>query len=1162
MRYATLCMALAVWAAVCTTATAQETVIVCQDEACSIARSIYPGVRLVEGTTALEEVIADARRESIDRIIVTRGTWEAATLNGLRGPLRIEAFVEDAPWDIVISGAGGGALEVINEHVVIEGVTLTGSGGALKVQGGALVDVNRVLFQNVGTGPVIDVQNGKLLLVNSVARGSGAPFLRAQAGTEVRAFFNTWRDNAGPIIEAAATATVSVTNSIFHNTTPATDIFGGAGTVTGTHNRFWPHPGDPLPTPDAGSAVAQPFFDSSSPNPSRLDFAAVIAGDDSPFIDKAVEVPVKGFADPDGAYLRTDFGRGARRVPWAVTTNRVSLYDIGADEVSLFGGEPQPCLLDMEWSHNPIGKLPARALTINLWFLNAPVLHSPGAPGYNAGAKAVLVPERPRAQGLFNGANPATLRYAIPLEVTFASSDFIRLTNPNPIETQLPGTNEFADGLAELWIMSGSGTRIEFCLWSDLTLRDLEAVIDTTPPRLVFPQAPSEWQDDTTGNDTLAVPGETYLPSAPTVTVPVPLVTSVPQTELVPAGGGSMSAPPNGSGPHLFFNPGAVITPGAAPTPLDFQVKATFEDRGPAGAETVMVSGFNPALPGTVTGPASRILRNDAAVADRLPQPPLWVFDAGYGSAIRADDVFTASFTARDEDGDWAGSYEVLDATWSSNDSAGTPSIPWERVGNAAGNMAGPFANAWHVAVRFSAEDVAGNRAEQDVLLDPLHLWWFITTGATLQPGNDQRFAPESLVFSWQLQRALEPEDAAKRDVPPLFAFRLYENVSAPQSRAGRYEPVAWSEGGSGPAGWSAWRAWTGASPNYFLDQGIVENYSGRWLMLVVLGIDEAGNLQPWPFAGDPDGLVLYDHDGGPSWVRFYIEPSETVVTLGLNATFWWDDVLQTHPNGQWNLDVGRHLQGETVFPNATVVPMEPDPLNRQLMALFDLDVTGGVDGDSDYVEWELEEAGVPRPAPVAGRIALSEDGGTVIGDLSRELYVRVPLIRMDPAVHHMPEWQMLDAADLDPADYEDFFALGDRTAYLLRLQQGLYPGTERVISTVGEANNILREAWRILYPRRVEDAPVLRPDILHFRQPQAPVLTEFGYLDRNGDGKLTTEDLVDAVQYVFRARVILDDGDVVSPWRNYYFTVVREAGRFLEPRGSADEQVYKIFER
>lgn len=1156
MRYATLRMALAVWAAVCMTATAQETVVVCQGDACAAARPLYPGARVVEGPTALEDVIAEARLVSIDRIIVTRGTWEAATLNGLRGPLRIEAFVEDKPWDVIIAGAGGGALEVINEHVVIEGVTLTGSGGALKVQGGALVDVNRVLFQNVGSGPVIDVQNGKLLLVNSVARGSGAPFLRAQAGTEVRAFFNTWRDNAGPIIEAAADATVSVTNSIFHNTTPETDIFGGAGMVTGTHNRFWPGPGDPLPTPDAGSDVAQAFFDASSPDPARLDFAAVIVVDDSPFIDKAVEAPVTGFADPGGAYLRSDFGGGARRVPWPITTNRVSLYDIGADEVSFFGGDLQPCLLDMEWSHNPIGKLPARALTINLWFVNAPVLHNPGTPGYNAGAKAVLVPERPRAQGLFNGADPATLRYAIPLEVTHASGDFISLTNPNPIETQLPGTNEFADGLAELWIMSGAGARMEFCLWSDLVLRDLEAVIDTTPPRLVFPQAAAEWRDNAGGNDTLMVPGSTYLPSARHVTVPLPtLPDGVQQKEkAIPAGGGSMSRPPNGVGPHLFFNTGAVVTPTAAPTPLHFGVTATFEDRGPEGAETVMVSGFNPALTGTVTGPASRILRNDGPVADRLPQPPLWLFDAGYGSAIRADDAFRATFTATDDDGDWAGSYEVLGATWESVDETGTPSIPWERVGNAAGNMAGPFANAWHVAVRFSAEDVAGNRTEQDVLLDPLHLWWFITTGATLQPGNDQRFAPESLVFSWQLQRALEPEDAAKRDVPPLFAFRLYENVSAPQSRAGRYEPVAWREGGSGPAGWSAWRAWTGASPNYFLDQGIVENYSGRWLMLVVLGIDEAGNVQPWPFAGDPNGLVLYDHDGGPSWVRFYIEPSETAVTLGLNATFWWDDVLEERAGRQWNEDVGRpNMQRESVFPNATVVPMEPDPLNRQLMALFNLDVTGGVDGIDDYLVWELEEAGVPRPAPVKGRIALSEDGGTVIGDLSRELHVRVPLIRMDPAVHYMPEWQMLDAADLDPADYEDFFALGDRTAYLLRLQQGLYPGTERVISTVDDANTILRATWDILYPRRVQDAPVL---------------TEFGYLDRNGDGKLTTEDLVDAVQYVFRARVILNDNAtgaevrVVSPWRNYYFTVVREAGRFLEPRGSADEQVYKIFER
>ena len=700
------------------------------------------------------------------------------------------------------------------------------------------------------------------------------------------------------------------------------------------------------------------------------------------------------------------------------------LPDIGADE--LMGGNPD---IDMRYWYyaevipDPVPAMDAGELQVQIRVYGVIV---PGS--------IYLVP-----QGVVfaNGALdiPANRARCIEIQLQSYGEGVYFGTNAAPITTLIedmdgsggPSQGDYlADGHAAIVIPLGGGE-----YWGDdpvdLTdggviveqaINGRHCLIDTIPPRpvLVLPTAPAQPSDIMTLNNApgpyaaqgVALPDPTHPYSA------VASATWRPWVEPSPSGGpfdGILPAlpfappvPPVRDGVQAFFNPGSLsnsypvedlsitIGPGIAAgqylafldtppwyfDPGDLQrhvIQGNVTDTDYyTGAQTREVAGF----PETVSGPV--------VVTDHTKPPTITVFsDSTYIPAIgemvytyevsSALPAFLPSFVYapfgnpgfdRDlptQTVDYAN--DVVVSRWTFSD-GGTPGLDYAKVSTG---------DAMHMGMRFAAVDLAGNvtrmtRNDGDAL-NTLHVWWMTRAETTLLPDIDGEEI-SVLPFYWYLDRpTTEDPEAQDIDAMPRFLWRLWYSDFID----GAYTP------------YTDWSTWTTDTQLADVAPGLAETLRAaglaeNWFLLVVVGVDEAGNYEVWP-AGDltldASGLVTPTGSRDRrNWVRFYLGGGEIDTTL--THELWHNGDA---PDAYQTLN---KADGDVSFGPAAMVALHPDTPDPRVEGLFTIGVTlpPGLEGEDIAVQWSLQRDGgvlyqgvIPDPDPAGPWVYYTASGQT-----------------------------------------------------------------------------------------------------------------------------------------------------------------------------------------
>ncbi|HIJ64955.1 MAG TPA: hypothetical protein HPP77_03310 [Candidatus Hydrogenedentes bacterium] len=409
---------------------------------------------------------------------------------------------------------------------------------------------------------------------------------------------------------------------------------------------------------------------------------------------------------------------------------------------------------------------------------------------------------------------------------------------------------------------------------------------------------------------------------------------------------------------YIFFNTGSRSN-NLPPQRLLLGVHAEFEDghEFPQGIDPMDLAG--PAVdrppagftstPVPLLGPPREVLTGPYP-AHWYPSPAM-----NYPTFTAANAVFTTG--GNDITYPWPGADEILakdeilsDWTFYEGDAGGEPILPL----NPGISMLLPGTSDFHLPVQFRGIDRAGNVSNDNV--GTLHIWWLLDTGARLWPnleGKEVRMP----AFTWELERPALVE----MDSPPLpiFTYRMY----ASDAYAGDLDPgdgllKYWYVDDPGVAprlyNWSDWDTTTRLDyETDFENTGLTELYGGKWILLVLIGADEAGNVEPWP-AGlilNGDGSVTVNASSGANWQRFKLLGAGEEVDTTLTATFW-------HNASPYNNTIDT---GEESFGAATIVPFPEDPNVRvEVKFRIGLLLPEGVNfsdpGVDPRVEWALYE--------------------------------------------------------------------------------------------------------------------------------------------------------------------------------------------------------------
>lgn len=210
----------------------------------------------------------------------------------------------------------------------------------------------------------------------------------------------------------------------------------------------------------------------------------------------------------------------------------------------------------------------------------------------------------------------------------------------------------------------------------------------------------------------------------------------------------------------------------------------------------------------------------------------------------------------------------VVASAWSFND-GGAPGINYGKVASGA---------VMHMGMQFVAVDLAGNVTGLGInegdALDPLHVWWMTRAETLLLPNIDGEEVGV-LPFYWYLNRATsEDPEAQDAEVQPRFIWRLWYS----DAFDGIYVPAP---------PYDDWSAWTTETELATLVPDLAEDlradYDEAWFLLVVLGVDEAGNYEQWPVAdlalGGGGEVEVLDRTRS-NWVRFFLTGGDIETTL------------------------------------------------------------------------------------------------------------------------------------------------------------------------------------------------------------------------------------------------------------------------------------------
>ena len=422
-----------------------------------------------------------------------------------------------------------------------------------------------------------------------------------------------------------------------------------------------------------------------------------------------------------------------------------------------------------------------------------------------------------------------------------------------------------------------------------------------------------------------------------------------------------------GDGARIFFNVGSIAN-SQEPMNLDALITASFIDPPVADAESGaillsaadevvglinrQVSGFD-ADPETLDVvevsfqlgplPPGDVLFSDSGV------PARWIEDTG---GLEQADV--AGLYAVAGDGSNVG-YDPADhivttfennwltAHWTFVDGDnGSPGIPW---------FFGDTGDMYRLSAQFAAVDRAGNWTK--VVLDPVHLYWMVRTAVEITPKDVGEVTVHDASFSWHLVRSASPH--ARNQPTALFSYRVW--CRSEDDQPGMYSDVT---------GWVPWTPET--STPWSLFPNLREDLLGKSVLLVVIGMDEAGNVTPWPVheldydrgTGDIEKLVSATH--GLNWVEFDTKarpkPTEQIRTT-LTPVFWYERMHDEDGSVVADAAYTAGFDGAALG-SATKLLLPKNHAEYQLLAKMVIRASVPEDYSEDKVllDWELDAPG------------------------------------------------------------------------------------------------------------------------------------------------------------------------------------------------------------
>ncbi len=853
-------------------------------------------------------------------VVLDQGNWPSPTHVGKS--VTIMGNPLSPPYAVVIQGNGAPVLDVNgnNIDVTVEGVTLRGGTRGVWLSGiGVSVAVNRcLLLSNSLTGLSVTATTGlnQALIVNSYLGGNGTGVRLSGPNSRAAIVFCTFRYNAAAGIAIEDRATARVFNTVLYENQGFTDeiTLSGGGNIVGRNN-YVPNKAAPnvsALSPVFDSSDFPPDFDDggSAPWPGKiLDTSALQSKGAS---TANLSLQLKDFPFSLGKYVSSDLELTPRPMPSS------SAPDIGADEA------PDSDAPLVQWYYCSVTQ--------------------PDSP--NEG----VVGNKVRAELRFYGMDPPDEVYWIPQggEPTLRDRQALRRTinvgggvavyeSPAIFSTVLQDRDASGNPI----VPSGDGNPTQGDLIADghayihvLSIPDdsekivgqakigRHFLVDTIPPRLLIEQ-PITAQTPVLAADKPVIwaqggPFGAWSGAIDPATHPflasIPLVTQWRQVEpsalpYAPWDDGFISSTPGSSnGPQVFFNQNSRSNADTTVQPLLAHLAMTFVDppvRDAGGNDisgvdyllpgltTRAPSGFNPAGGGVLTG-------EETGLANLATNT-----QAGLIRVAGQDIAAQVAYTHQTQ---MSGPYEtfVPGLDGAADSKAPAPN----RMLFAEWSFSGGIADAGqsvHLGVRFDAKDRAGNWLSASPSkggsgeLDPAHLWWMVgdtkPQARIVQNIEGQTLDPSKLTVSWTLDRSEDPQITGPQPTP-LYAYRLWvyndawDTSDAPD---GPYVPLPLTAGRW--ASWSAWDTTRGLLASDFQDLIAKTAIRGKWMLLTVVGMDEAGNVDPLtetqPGGAElqcpsADGPITVIRPGlGRNWRRFQLGD---VVDTTVSYSFWNED--------------------------------------------------------------------------------------------------------------------------------------------------------------------------------------------------------------------------------------------------------------------------------
>jgi len=786
------------------------------------------------------------------------GEWAWPSMTTPPGNLtKIEGGSPEKPYDIKLLGSGVGMFQFTDvgetgSPFIISGVTIHGASSAVIADGDSAVELECCYIQEntshgvVVTGSATVKMTNCIFAVNTdgvrVESSTGAPSATLTHCSAI--------SNHGKGLTAGDNSNVTSTNSLFYYNEQGGVFASATATLILDHNNSYDNAlglnYDPVA---AAGAIGTDNFSES----------VIFVASNLPFHGKLDLLLNLGLNKGVGTDVFIDFE----------SDGRADLPYIGADEVVLDPtiGSWTRCEVYVE----PIGRRGADVL-INYsgtsLDLNTSLCLIPDGVDVNDLAHDINVPLE-GGDGIYWGRVPA-INWDLG-DGYIADSDNARLV------LRLPGG-----------ILGDDIGADEGHIFGQAIDGHKGIVIDTIPPVVNLDYYTTDmlvaW-----GAGPAAGFGAAGVPFASAPPFPYPAIGGFPQM-TGPAASASRAvftpAPPE---PPLFlYNVGSVANGYNELLPehwLYLTIQATFIDPDvytakqlPPDGFTRTPSGFNSVVLGTETGAAAHYL-SDAPLAEGVPAA--WIVSGSPSPLTNA--AATAQFSCN------AGAGTGMTATWD-------VAIPVVGV-------AGPLVDRLELLGDFIAQDKAANyAATTDIdrsVVPPLRIVWLSGYGTRVDFRTRMYGAwPE---VAWNLNDTKLGINRLNEANPrPIYSYNIWGARSYGMYNSDPiYEELT---------GWSLWDPENVLSASYF-DQNINDNFGSpitdRWLIMVVAGCDEAGNVTPWDgyqwpfgsetpsllFNGDGSLTLLNNNRGGRNWTRFFIPGKTTQIDTVLFANlFYLDD--------------------------------------------------------------------------------------------------------------------------------------------------------------------------------------------------------------------------------------------------------------------------------